>query len=96
MGGKTPTRLVDSCSMYLEADETAIYEAWVRGNKTVIWYNDFIISEINDYYSKGNKVVVEKNSNERKSEDQISNSSDVVIKIKEVLGYFDLIFDSKL
>ena len=37
MGGKTPTRLVDSCSMYLEADETAIYEAWVRGNKTVIW-----------------------------------------------------------
>ena len=36
MGGKTPTRLVDSCNMLLEADETAIYEAWVRGNKMVL------------------------------------------------------------
>ena len=36
MGGKTPTRLVDSCNMLLEADETAIYEAWIRGNKMVL------------------------------------------------------------
>ena len=35
MGGKTPTRLVDSCSVYLEADESAIYQAWIRGSKTV-------------------------------------------------------------
>jgi len=34
MGGKTPTRLSDSCEMYLEADEMAIYDAWIRGNKT--------------------------------------------------------------
>tara|TARA_B100000579_G_scaffold420728_1_gene420750 strand:- start:400 stop:957 length:558 start_codon:yes stop_codon:yes gene_type:complete len=59
----------------------------VKKEKNLNWENlkHGIISEINDYYSKGNKVVVEKNSNERKSEDQISNSSDVVIKIKEVL-----------
>ena len=36
MGGKTPTRLVDSCEMYLEADEMAIYEAWIKGNKQVM------------------------------------------------------------
>ena len=36
MGGKTPTRLVDSCGMYLEADEMAIYESWLRANKQVI------------------------------------------------------------
>ena len=35
MGGKTPTRLKDSCEMYLEADEMAIYNAWIRGNKQV-------------------------------------------------------------
>ena len=35
MGGKTPTRLADSCGMYLEADEVAIYEAWIRGGKQV-------------------------------------------------------------
>jgi hypothetical protein len=35
MGGKTPTRLSDSCEMYLEADEMAIYEVWIRGNKVV-------------------------------------------------------------
>ena len=35
MGGKTPTRLSDSCKVYLEADEMAIYDAWIRGNKTV-------------------------------------------------------------
>ena len=35
MGGKTSTRLVDSCGMYLEADEMSIYEAWIRGNKQV-------------------------------------------------------------
>ena len=36
MGGKTPTRLADSCEMYLEADEMAIYEAWIKGNKQVM------------------------------------------------------------
>lgn len=35
MGGKTPTRLSDSCEMYLEADEMAIYDVWIRGNKMV-------------------------------------------------------------
>ena len=35
MGGKTPTRLMDSCDMYLEADEMAIYDVWVKGNKQV-------------------------------------------------------------
>ena len=54
MGGKTPTRLVDSCSMYLEADETAIYEAWVRGNKTVICLDEVITFEINDFSNVSN------------------------------------------
>jgi len=59
----------------------------VKKEKNLNWENlkHGIISEINDYYSKGNKVVVEKNLNNTNSEDQKSKSSDVIIKIKEVL-----------
>ena len=41
-----------------------------------------IISEINDYYSKGNKVAVSK---ELSKKDTKNESNEVIIKIKEVL-----------
>ena len=56
----------------------------VNKNEPVKW-NDLkpsIISEINDFYSKGNKVVLKK---KLKNNDQEKEESEVVTKIKEVL-----------
>jgi len=56
----------------------------VNKNAPVKW-NDLkpsIISEINDFYSKGNKVVLKK---KLKNNDQEKEESEVVTKIKEVL-----------
>ena len=53
--------------------------------KEPIKWNDLkhsIISEINDFYSKGNKVVLKK---KLKNNDQEKEESEVVTKIKEVL-----------
>ena len=44
-----------------------------------------IISEINDYYSKGNEVVVKKDSNRSTLEPEEIRSNEVINKIKEVL-----------
>jgi len=44
-----------------------------------------IISEINDYYLKGNNVVVTKKLNEKSEPSKIDQSSEVVNKIDEVL-----------
>ncbi len=44
-----------------------------------------IISEINDYYLKGNNVVVTKKLNEKSEPSKIDQSSEVVNKINEVL-----------
>ena len=44
-----------------------------------------IISEINDYYLKGNNVVVTKKLNEKSEPPKIDQSSEVVNKINEVL-----------
>jgi len=53
--------------------------------KEPVKWNDLkpsIISEINDFYSKGNKVVLKK---KLKNNDQEKEESEVVTKIKEVL-----------
>jgi len=53
--------------------------------KEPVKWNDLkpgIISEINDFYSKGNKVVLKK---KLKKNDQEKEESEVVIKIREVL-----------
>jgi len=44
-----------------------------------------IISEINDYYSKGNSVVVSKEYNEKNIKNETNQSNETIIKIKEVL-----------
>ena len=44
-----------------------------------------IISEINDFYSKGNNVVVGKDSNNTDSKSKISEPNEITKKIKEVL-----------
>ena len=44
-----------------------------------------IISEINDYYSKGNSVVVSKEYNEKDIKNETNQSNETIIKIKEVL-----------
>ena len=44
-----------------------------------------IISEINDYYSKGNNVVVSKEYNEKDTKNETNQSNETIIKIKEVL-----------
>ena len=56
----------------------------VKKEKNLNW-NDLkhgIISEINDYYSKGNQVAVSK---ELSKKDTKNESNEVIIKIKEVL-----------
>jgi len=67
MGGKTPTRLVDSCNMLLEADETAIYEAWVRGNKM----------------PDGIKEYLCKNPNRQNVPESVSEDLDLAICLKD-------------
>jgi len=44
-----------------------------------------IISEINDYYSKGNDVIVKKETNKSDKESKSSGSNEVINKINEVL-----------
>ena len=44
-----------------------------------------IISEINDYYSKGNNVIVKKDRNKSDKESKSSESNEVIDKINEVL-----------
>ena len=59
----------------------------VKKEKNLNW-NDLkhgVISEINDYYSKGNNVVVKKDS-QKSSKDSTSNESNEIIKkINEIL-----------
>ena len=59
----------------------------VKKEKNLSWddLKHGIISEINDYYSKGNKVVVEKNFNKLSKESNLSESSETVKKINEIL-----------
>ena len=59
----------------------------VKKEKGLNW-NDLkhgIISEINDFYSKGNKVVVEKILNKSVSDSKPSKSNKIIDKINEVL-----------
>tara|TARA_Y100000590_G_C15188187_1_gene813961 strand:+ start:44 stop:601 length:558 start_codon:yes stop_codon:yes gene_type:complete len=44
-----------------------------------------IISEINDYYSKGNEVVVGKDSKDKFSKSEGSDSNEIIKKINEIL-----------
>jgi len=44
-----------------------------------------IISEINDYYSKGNSVVIKKNSKENNKKSSPNKSNEIINKINEVL-----------
>ena len=65
----------------------------VKKEKNLDWENlkHGIISEINDFYSKGNKVVVSKDSrlekvlNKSVSDSKIGESNDTIKKINEVL-----------
>ena len=62
----------------------------VKKEKDLKWENlkHGIISEINDYYSQGNEVVIKKNSYKDDKDDkdlQSDQSSDVINQIKEVL-----------
>ena len=59
----------------------------VKKEKNLNW-NDLkhgIISEINDHYLKGNNVVVDKNFSNLPKDDKLSESSEIINKIKEVL-----------
>ena len=44
-----------------------------------------IISEINDYYSKGNEVVVKKGSHKSENDSKPNQSNEIINKINEVL-----------
>ena len=59
----------------------------VKKEKDINWddLKHGIISEINDYYSKGNEVVVKKDSNKSTLESEEIRSNEVINKIKEVL-----------
>ena len=59
----------------------------VKKEKDLNWENlkHGIISEINDYYSKGNDVVVKKDLNKSTSESEKILSNELINKIKEVL-----------
>ena len=59
----------------------------VKKEKSLSWENlkHGIISEINDYYSKGNNVVVKKDSKKQNKTEVANEASDVVKKINEIL-----------
>jgi len=59
----------------------------VKKEKNLKWEDlkHGIISEINDYYSQGNEVVVKKQLNKAQSPKDTKNSNTVVDKIQEVL-----------
>jgi Fe-S cluster biogenesis protein NfuA len=59
----------------------------VKKEKKLNWEDikHSIISEINDYYSKGNKVVVSKDLTKSKPVSKPDKSNDVINKINEVL-----------
>jgi len=59
----------------------------VKKEKSLKWENlkHGIISEINDYYSQGNEVVVKKNLNESISDSKSNQSNELIDKIKEIL-----------
>ena len=59
----------------------------VKKEKSLSWENlkHGIISEINDYYSKGNNVVVKKDSKKQNKTEVANEVSDVVKKINEIL-----------
>ena len=59
----------------------------VKKEKSLSWENlkHGIISEINDYYSKGNNVVVKKDSKKQNKTEFAYEASDVVKKINEIL-----------
>jgi len=59
----------------------------VKKEKDLKWENlkHGIISEINDYYSQGNEVVIKKDSYKDDKDLQSDQSSDVINQIKEVL-----------
>tara|TARA_Y100000590_G_scaffold256039_1_gene287590 strand:+ start:578 stop:1135 length:558 start_codon:yes stop_codon:yes gene_type:complete len=59
----------------------------VKKEKSLSWENlkHGIISEINDYYSKGNNVVVKKDSKKQNKTEVANEASDIVKKINEIL-----------
>ncbi len=59
----------------------------VKKEKNLNWddLKHGIITEINDYYSKGNRVVLEKESDNPQEKESSKDSNEVINKIKEVL-----------
>ena len=59
----------------------------VKKEKNLNWSDlkHGIISEINDYYSKGNNVVVKKDENKITSDSTKTHSNEIINKINEVL-----------
>jgi len=59
----------------------------VKKEKNLNWENlkYGIISEINEYYSKGNSVVVKKDKNQNSKDSKLNQSDDIIEKINEVL-----------
>ena len=59
----------------------------VKKEKSLNWEDlkHGIISEINDYYSQGNKVIVKKEEKKTDQKTQPNESNEIINKIKEVL-----------
>ena len=59
----------------------------VKKDKNLNWQDlkHGIISEINDYYSKGNSVVISKELTNKNTKTESDQSSETIMKIKEVL-----------
>ena len=59
----------------------------VKKEKNLNWENlkHGVISEINDYYSQGNNVVIKKDLHEQASKSKPTDSDDLISKINEVL-----------
>ena len=59
----------------------------VKKNESFHWKDlkHSIISEINDHYSKGNKVVIKKNLNEPTSKNEPNHSDKIINRINEIL-----------
>ena len=59
----------------------------VKKEKSSKWENlkHGIIAEINDYYSKGNNVIIKKNKNKLSKKSHLNESDKIIEKINEVL-----------
>lgn len=55
MGGKTPFRLAQLCSGFMDLDEMVIYEYWARNGRTSLALKEFLCIQSQDHCRSGSR-----------------------------------------